>query len=121
MIMNNAATLEASDSHVIRSILRSMVNEHWSVAEALDEYDIPGDLRDSYEAQIAEYFVTLRYGCDRCAEVLCKLKLARIGAQRVAKQLFVPGHINTLPAFTSAAPFRHHRPSRPLHPQATAP
>ncbi|MEE3494994.1 MAG: hypothetical protein VZR06_07535 [Butyrivibrio sp.] len=55
--MNNAATLEASDSHVIRSILRSMVNEHWSVAEALDEYDIPGDLRDSYEAQIAEYFV----------------------------------------------------------------
>ena len=57
MIMNNAATIEASDSRVIRSILRSMVNEHWSVAEALDEYDIPGDLRDSYEAQIAEYFV----------------------------------------------------------------
>lgn len=55
--MNNAASMEASDSRVIRSILRSMVNEHWSVAEALDEYDIPGDLRDSYEAQIAEYFV----------------------------------------------------------------
>lgn len=55
--MNNAMALEASDSCIIRSILRSMANEHWSVAEALDEYDIPGDLRDSYEAQIAEYFV----------------------------------------------------------------
>ncbi len=31
---------------------------------------------------------TLRYGCDRCAEVLCKLNLARIGAQRVSLQLF---------------------------------
>ena len=31
---------------------------------------------------------TLRYGCDRCAEVLCKLNLARIGAQRVALKLF---------------------------------
>ena len=28
-------------------------------------------------------------GCDRCAEVLCKLNLAHIGAQRVAKQIFV--------------------------------
>ena len=27
-------------------------------------------------------------GCDRCAEVLCKLNLARIGAQRVALKLF---------------------------------
>ena len=31
----------------------------------------------------------LRYGCDRCADELCKLKHARIGAQKVAKQLFV--------------------------------
>lgn len=57
MIMNNAMALEASDSCIIRSILRSMANEHWSVAEALDEYDIPSDLRDSYEAQISEFFV----------------------------------------------------------------
>ncbi|MBO4456848.1 MAG: hypothetical protein J5802_03945 [Butyrivibrio sp.] len=55
--MNNVETLEASDSRVIRSILRSMANEHWSVAEALDEYDIPEDLRDSYEAQISEFFI----------------------------------------------------------------
>ena len=31
---------------------------------------------------------TLRYGCDRCADELCKLKLARIGAQRVASDSF---------------------------------
>ena len=37
--------------------LRSMTNEHWSVAEALDEYDIPMDQRDEYEAQIEECFV----------------------------------------------------------------
>ncbi|MDC7294027.1 MULTISPECIES: hypothetical protein [unclassified Butyrivibrio] len=55
--MNNAATLEALDSHVIRNILRSMANEHWSVAEALDEYDIPEELREEYEARIEECFV----------------------------------------------------------------
>ena len=39
--MTTAATLEALDLSVIRNILRSMINEHWSVTEALDEYDIP--------------------------------------------------------------------------------
>jgi len=57
VIMNSVATLEASDQLIIRSILRSMANEHWSVAEALDEYDIPEDLRDEYEAQIEACFV----------------------------------------------------------------
>ena len=55
--MNSVATLEASDEHIIRNILRSMANEHWSVAEALDEYDIPECLRDEYEAQIEACFV----------------------------------------------------------------
>ncbi|MBR4668967.1 MULTISPECIES: hypothetical protein [unclassified Butyrivibrio] len=55
--MNSVATMEALDSHIIRSILRSMINEHWSVSEALDEYDIPEDQRAEYEAQIEECFV----------------------------------------------------------------
>ena len=57
MKMNSVATMEALDSHIIRSILRSMINEHWSVSEALDEYDIPEDQRAEYEAQIEECFV----------------------------------------------------------------
>lgn len=55
--MTNVADMEALDSRVIRSILRSMVNEHWSVAEALDEYDIPEDQRDEYEALIEKCFL----------------------------------------------------------------
>ena len=55
--MNSVATLEASDLRIIRSILRSMANEHWSVQEALDEYDIPEFLREDYEAQIEACFV----------------------------------------------------------------
>ncbi len=55
--MSNVAEIHALDSRVIRNIVRSMTNEHWSVAEALDEYDIPAQLRDEYEAQIEECFV----------------------------------------------------------------
>lgn len=55
--MTNVAEIEAPDSGIIRNILRSMVNEHWSVAEALDEYDIPEELREEYEARIEECFV----------------------------------------------------------------
>ncbi|AOZ96122.1 hypothetical protein SAMN02745247_01201 [Butyrivibrio hungatei DSM 14810] len=55
--MNSVANLEASDLRIIRSILRSMANEHWSVQEALDEYDIPEFLREDYEAQIEACFV----------------------------------------------------------------
>ncbi|MBQ7614640.1 MAG: hypothetical protein IJU77_06305 [Butyrivibrio sp.] len=55
--MTNVATLEALDFSVIRNILRSMVNEHWSVAEALDEYDIPESLREEYEARIEQCFI----------------------------------------------------------------
>ena len=55
--MTNAAALEALDSRIIRNILRSMSNQHWSVAEALDEYDIPEELREEYEALIEECFV----------------------------------------------------------------
>ncbi len=55
--MTDVGEIEALDSGVIRNILRSMKNEHWSVSEALDEYDIPEDQRDEYEAQIEECFV----------------------------------------------------------------
>ncbi|MCR5157199.1 MAG: hypothetical protein K6C96_11020 [Butyrivibrio sp.] len=55
--MTNIATVKALDSRVIRNILRSMVNEHWSVSEALDEYDIPDYLRKEYEDKIEQCFV----------------------------------------------------------------
>ncbi len=55
--MAYVADLEALNSGVIRNILRSMANEHWSVAEALDEYDVPEELREEYEAQIEACFV----------------------------------------------------------------
>ncbi len=55
--MTTVATMEALDLSVIRNILRSMINEHWSVAEALDEYDIPEELRDEYEALIEQCFL----------------------------------------------------------------
>jgi hypothetical protein len=55
--MTNVASIEALDFTVIRSMLRSMINEHWSVAEALDEYDIPEELRDEYEARIEQCFL----------------------------------------------------------------
>ncbi|MBR4667656.1 MAG: hypothetical protein IKO76_02730 [Butyrivibrio sp.] len=55
--MTDVAAIEALDSGVIRNILRSMTNEHWSVAEALDEYDIPQDKRGEYETKIEECFV----------------------------------------------------------------
>ena len=55
--MTNVATMEALDFSIIRNILRSMVNEHWSVAEALDEYDIPENLRKEYEARIEQCFI----------------------------------------------------------------
>lgn len=55
--MAYVAELEALDSRIIRNILRSMINEHWSVSEALDEYDIPEDLREEYEARIEACFV----------------------------------------------------------------
>ncbi|MBR1669200.1 MAG: hypothetical protein IJ695_00695 [Butyrivibrio sp.] len=55
--MSNTMTMEANDLKVIRNILRSMMNEHWSVSEALDEYDVPEYLRPEYEAQIEQCFV----------------------------------------------------------------
>ena len=55
--MTNVASIEALDFTVIRSILRSMINEHWSVAEALDECDIPEELREEYEARIEQCFL----------------------------------------------------------------
>ena len=56
-VMTNMATVKALDSRIIRNILRSMINEHWSVAEALDEYDIPDYLRKEYEAKIEQCFI----------------------------------------------------------------
>ena len=55
--MSNTACIDASDSRIIRNILRSMANEHWSVSEALDEYDIQGELREEYETRIEECFI----------------------------------------------------------------
>lgn len=55
--MTDVATIEALDLSVIRNILRSMINEHWSVSEALDEYDIPEELRGEYEERIEQCFV----------------------------------------------------------------
>lgn len=55
--MTYVADLEALDSRVVRNILRSMAREHWSVSEALDEYDIPEELREEYEAMIEACFV----------------------------------------------------------------
>ena len=55
--MTDVANIGALDSGIIRNILRSMANEHWSVAEALDEYDIPAEERSEYEAQIEECFI----------------------------------------------------------------
>ena len=56
-VMTNIAAVAALDSRVIRNILRSMINEHWSVSEALDEYDIPDYLREEYESKIAQCFM----------------------------------------------------------------
>ncbi|MCR5404609.1 MAG: hypothetical protein K6E91_12445 [Butyrivibrio sp.] len=55
--MTIVAPIEALDISVIRNILRSMVNEHWSVAEALDEYDVPQYLRSEYESLIEKCFI----------------------------------------------------------------
>ena len=55
--MANSACLEALDISIIRNILRSMSNEHWSVSEALDEYDIPDYLREEYEALLEKCFI----------------------------------------------------------------
>ena len=55
--MTNGAAMEALDGGVTRNMLRPMAKEHWSVAEALDEYDIPEELRDEYEALIENCFV----------------------------------------------------------------
>ncbi len=55
--MTDVLTMEALDLSVIRNILRSMINEHWSVAEALDEYDIPDSLRKEYEERIEKCFI----------------------------------------------------------------
>ena len=57
MSMTIVAPIEALDISVIRNILRSMVNEHWSVAEALDEYDVPQYLRSEYESLIEKCFI----------------------------------------------------------------
>ena len=41
---------------LIRNMLRSIGTQHWSVLEAMDEYDIPEDQRDIYMETIAEEF-----------------------------------------------------------------
>ncbi|WP_026523673.1 hypothetical protein [Butyrivibrio sp. MB2005] len=41
---------------IIRNMIRSIGRQHWSVAEAMDEYDIPEDQREIYMETIAEEF-----------------------------------------------------------------
>ena len=55
--MTGVLSMEEKDIRVIRSILRSMINQHWSVEQALDEYDVPDYLRDEYVAQIERCFI----------------------------------------------------------------
>ena len=78
--MSNVADIGALDSRVIRNILRSMTNEHWSVAEALDEYDIPnvGAGSNINEATEAYYFIVDGY------------KFSFISATRAEKNVVTP-------------------------------
>ena len=41
----------------IRRMVRSMTNHHWSIREALDEYDIPEDERQMYMETIGSRFL----------------------------------------------------------------
>lgn len=41
---------------LIRNMLRSIGAQHWSVAKAMDEYDVPADQRDLYMETIADHF-----------------------------------------------------------------
>ncbi len=59
-ILKNDYEVEHSDNIInyslIRNMLRSIGRQHWSVLEAMDEYDIPEDQRDIYMETIAEEF-----------------------------------------------------------------
>lgn len=44
------------DYSLIRNMMRSIGNQHWSVLKAMDEYDVPEDKRDLYMEKIAEEF-----------------------------------------------------------------
>ncbi|MCR5343212.1 MULTISPECIES: hypothetical protein [unclassified Butyrivibrio] len=44
------------DYTLIRHMLRSIGNNHWSVSKAMDEYDVPTDQRDIYMETIADKF-----------------------------------------------------------------
>ncbi len=61
VILSNAKNEYNSDDNVInysliRSMMRSIGSQHWSVAKAMDEYDIPANQRDIYMETIAEEF-----------------------------------------------------------------
>ncbi|WP_029321591.1 hypothetical protein [Butyrivibrio sp. AE3004] len=44
------------DYTLIRHMLRSIGNNHWSVSKAMDEYDVPTEQRDMYMETIADKF-----------------------------------------------------------------
>ena len=44
------------DYTLIRHMLRSIGNHHWSVSKAMDEYDVPEEQRDIYMETIADKF-----------------------------------------------------------------
>jgi hypothetical protein len=61
VLISNDKNEYNSDNNVInysliRSMMRSIGSQHWSVAKAMDEYDIPESQRDIYMETIAEEF-----------------------------------------------------------------
>ncbi len=59
MNLYNSQKENIIDYSLIRSMLRSIGSQHWSVLKAMDEYDIPEDKRDIYMDTIAdEFFVS---------------------------------------------------------------
>ncbi|WP_026660313.1 hypothetical protein [Butyrivibrio sp. AC2005] len=53
---NDVQNEKLIDYTLIRHMLRSIGNNHWSVSKAMDEYDVPTEQRDIYMETIADKF-----------------------------------------------------------------
>ena len=53
----NLVTEKDRKYNMIRRMVRSMTNHHWSVLETLDEYDIPESERAMYIETIGNEFI----------------------------------------------------------------
>lgn len=53
---NDVQNEKLIDYTLIRHMLRSIGNNHWSVSKAMDEYDVPTEQRDIYMETIADQF-----------------------------------------------------------------